>query len=441
MRVVVLFLLFWMFLPACGEEGPPALVLTWNASRTEMDRAAALSRAGSPEAARKALEAAFRHAGDVHRALSEGVPPEARGPGLPDRVDVLIRLAEVSLLLGRDDPDYLVRAIRISFRGIKEDPEHPAPYGLFGSALSSVGCLGRASDNLEKHRRLLPDGTETPGRMRLAQTLVDRAAQVLRTGEPGCESYARRYLTRARELLPEPDTDPRVMQGLEALNMKYAEEANDAAGRGLMLELARVHSRYGFLDLAEEILQGVVKRSGVVGEVRWVVARFLYEEQNTKDSLEKAKQVYEEIILDEPDGEPGIAGWVRVQRRLGNIDLALERYGAREAPGEDLRVELILTLFDRSLVRNETDFEGWKQDRRAIDRLLTGEISPRRRADLLVELGFLCLRVQDPARIERLIAEFRRAWPEDRRVLVLEAGLLDLKMESVLPEPEDRVSK
>jgi len=437
MRIFVLVLLVLTFVPACGDDGAPRVVLDWNASRAQMDRAFALSRAGSPEAARAALESAFRYAAAVHTTLREGGRIESRGYVIPDRVTVLSHLAEISLLLGGEDPDYIRRAIRLSYRAVKDAPNQSGPYGLFASALASTGCLGRAAENLEKHLALLPPGVRTMARDQLAGILVARSARVLAIGELGCEGEAREYLNRARELTSDGGGNPEVTAGLEELNRKFAEEANDAAERGDRLGRARVYARYGFLDLAKEVLDDVVRRSGVVGEVRWVVARYHYEGLNTKDSLTNAADVYEDLFRDRSKGEAAIAAWVRVQRRLGNIDPALERFGGRESPGEELRVELILTLFDRTLVRPESDYDGWKVDRREIDRLLAGEIAPLRRAGLLVELGFLCLRAQDQDRLGRLVANFRREWPEDRRVLVLEAGLMDLKMDPVLPEPEE----
>jgi len=367
MRPTIPVLLLILALASCERTGDSSLVLDWQTARSETERAFALLGVGDGAGAREAFRNAYRRGVEVMATLGSRPWHSRDGLRPPTRVEVLCQLAEICRQLGKGDPEYLERALRLSYRAIAEAPEHSTARAIFGATFGALGLFSRAVENLEAHLDSLPPEAPTPARRDLVIALSNLSRYILESGHVGCEAEARKVLNRAWALLPEGERDPVVTRQLTDLNRAYAAAVAAAGERADTLEIARIHARFGFLDLAKEALDKIVSRARLVGEVRWVVARYYYEGLGTRESLEKARQVYERMLEEDVRREGLAPAWVRVHRGLGLIEPALERFGAAKDPSAEMRVELILTRFDRIAMRPETDLEGWKEDLREID--------------------------------------------------------------------------
>ncbi|MEN8148335.1 MAG: tetratricopeptide repeat protein [Planctomycetota bacterium] len=439
-RISLLLFAVALALGACGSgDAPDTLYGKWNAGLLDTERAFALLRGGNEEAAHEAFASARARALTVIRGLESGAfAAEPDAHRLPDRMGAMIRLAELSMWLGMNDPVEFRRGARLASRAVDEASTRPEAWGVLGAIFLHAGLWDRAADCFERHLELANPEKRTRVYDDLILCRLRLSERELASGGLRSPGIARRHLTRAHELATGGEPRPDLSTALERLNLQYAGEANPAVERGDDLELARIHSRYGHLDLCKQKLDEVVSKRGVVGEVRWVVARYWYEPGGTREMLEKADQVYTDLLKDGTGDSGGreraLAGRIRVRRRLGRTAAVLELHADAKDPGPEVREELARAWLDRAARRDAKDFDGWRADLLRIEGLLAGDLPDALRADLFVETGFQSVRFGDRDHLERLVAQFRRTWPEDRRVLLLEAGVDGLRQEPLLPD-------
>jgi len=436
----------------------------WGALCLAAALAVGCGRDEAPDPREEAFMASVEAVQEVRELERRGLPPSRetlrraydlglaalRLDGKRPRVELLSHLSNVCLELGRDSPEHLARAVRFADHAIREAPGWIVPRFNLGVAFARAGLLEKSAREFRACLRMREDllrenpgsRIEDPGaREGLKAVLVAQANRALARDRVDAELSALRAAEEAWKLDPDAGRNRQAYELLARLNQDYAARANAAIERGDDLETARIHASFGHFVPALEALDRARRRLGRTGEVRWVEVRYLEELEGGAESLARAVSHYEDLITLGERVVHASAGLARCLRASGRGEEAFERLHDFPEPSPELRRELVLLRLDRLRALGVGDAGRADEEFRGIEELLRGDLDPEDRATSMLEVAGVALERGEGERLTELVREFLRWYPQDRRIVVLQAGLAELSGEPIDPSMAERTDE